>query len=48
MNTQRDVYKLNFADTLYSLLLDAYTVVAFLCGPLAIGHPDYTVTLSLQ
>ena len=48
MNTQRDVYILNFADTLYTLQLDTYTVVAFLYGPLAIGHPDYTATFSLQ
>ena len=34
MNTQRDVYILNFADTLYTLQLDAYyTVVPFLYGP---------------
>ena len=48
MNTQRDVYILNFADTLHTLKLDAYTVVPFLYGPLAIGHQDYTATLSLQ
>ena len=47
MNTQRDVYILNFADTLYTLQLDAYTVVPFLYGPLAIGHQDYTATFSL-
>ena len=46
--TQRDVYILNFAVTLYSLQLDAYTVFAFLYGPLATGHPDYTATFSLQ
>ena len=48
MNTQRDVYILNFADTLYTLQLDAYTVVPFLYGHLAIGLQDYTATLSLQ
>ena len=48
MNTQRDVYILNFAVTLYILQLDAYAVVAFLCGPLATGHADYTATFSLQ
>ena len=47
MNTQRAVYILNFADTLYTLQLDAYTVVPFLCDPLAIGHQDYTAKLSL-
>ena len=48
MNTQRDVYILNFAVTLYTLQFEAYTVVAFLYGPLATGHPDYTATFSLQ
>ena len=48
MNTQRDVYILNFSDTLYTLQLDAYTVVLFLFGPLVIGHPDYTAAFSLQ
>ena len=47
MNTQRDVYILNFADTLYTLQLDAYTVVPFLFGPLAIGHQDYMAKCSL-
>ena len=42
MNTQRNVYILNFSDTLYTLQLDAYTVVPYLYGPLAIGHEDYT------
>ena len=37
-----------FADTLYTLQLEAYTVVPFLYGPLAIGHRDYTVKFSLQ
>ena len=31
--TQRDVYILNFAITLYTLQLDAHTVVPFLYGP---------------
>ena len=47
MNTQRDVYILNFADTLYTLQLDAYTVVSFLYGPHAIGHQDYMANFSL-
>ena len=47
MNTQCDVYILNFADTVYTLQLDAYTVVPFLYGPLAIGHQDYTAKFSL-
>ena len=33
MNTQRDVYILNFADTLYTLQLDAYRVVPFIRPP---------------
>ena len=33
MNTQRDMNKLNFAVTLYTLQLDAYTVVPFLRLP---------------
>ena len=48
MNTQRDVYMLNFAVTLCTLQLDAYTVLPFLFAPLVIGHPDYTATSSLQ
>ena len=47
MNTQRDVYILNFADTLYTLQLDAYTVVPFFYGPLAIGNQDYAAKFSL-
>ena len=33
------MYILNFADALYTLQLDAYTVAPFLFGPLVIGHP---------
>ena len=42
MNTERDVYILNFADTLYTLQLDAYNY-----GPLAIGNQDYAAKFSL-
>ena len=48
MNTQRDMHILNFAVTLYTLQLDAYTIVPFFYGSLAIGHSDYTATFSLQ
>ena len=33
---------------IYTLQLDAYTVVPFLFAPLVIGHPDFTTTFSLQ
>ena len=46
--TARCIHILNFAVTLYTLQFEAYTVVAFLYGPLATGHPDYTATFSLQ
>ena len=41
MNTQRDVYILNFADTLYTLQLDAYTVVALSPSATRIIRPHF-------